>query len=233
MKIVKTCGLGKSAVAMPQKYNGFLGLSLTSPYCKKNSILPFIHFGLKHFKKFVLLPVDIPYQYNYRVFENLSNQEALNKAKTLGDHLAYELLNIITKADLQDKIQILRYENLMQDKRAVTILNYFEKLILESDEFCKDIRLHLSAQVPHIERRLEAQKNEWAGYDFKRKILYRFLVNEIAMFIFIQEFMGYPIRLSAYPESNVMIKIYQGKYLSLKELGLKGDIGHIQIKTQD
>lgn len=234
LKIIRTWELGYDVISHPKKYNGFLGISLTSPYYKKKNILSYIEFGIKNFEKFMLFPVDIPYRYNYIVFEGLSEKDAYAKAKKLGDDLERYLYKILRNISVEKEIKILRWEDLIKNEKALRILNYFEKLIYESKELNEDIRNHILEQSPHIEKRLLNNK-KIGNFNIKtqRKTLYRFLMDEIAMFIFIQEFLGYKIRLSGYPESNIIINIYNNKYFDFKKFGIDGEIGQIQLKRDD
>jgi len=231
LKIVRTWNLGHDVILHPKKYNGFLGISLTSPYYKEKSVLDYIEFGIKNFERFALFPVDIPYRYNYIVFEGLSEKNAYIKAKKLGDDLEKYLYKILCNIGMEREIKILRWEDLVKNEEALRILNYFEKLIYELKELNEDIKNHILEQSPHIEKRLlNNKKLDNFNIETQRKTLYRFLMDEIAMFIFIQEFLGYTIRLSGYPESNITMDIYDNKYFNFKKFGLGGKIGQIQLK---
>jgi len=236
LKVIDTWKLGSDAVKNPKKYNGFLGVSLTSPYYNNETIELYLRSANNYFAKIALLPVDIPYKYNYIVFEGLSEDQATQKALDLGNRMEHFFFVTLRKLNLENKTTILRWQDIIKYKNCNYILTFLRTLLEKNSKFFNDVHLHIQEQTLVIEKRLLRAKQKLSDLEFEqqRKTLFRFLVDEIAIFIFVQEFLDYPIRLSAYPETDVTKNIYQASYNDLVSIwGLSGKIGHIRLLSEE
>ena len=180
VKVADTWKLGDDAIKNPQKYNGFLGISLTSLLYNNQNIKSYLKFANHYFIRVALLPVDLPYRYNYMVFEDLSEVQANQKATVLGNQLKKSLVGIIKNLNLESKVSILTWKEIINEAECKHILSSLEYLLGNSTEFLSDVHLHLQEQAPFIKNKLFNLKHKLSDEDFRQKnkmfFLFKFLV---------------------------------------------------------
>ena len=196
MKSKSQIGLGRELIQKPKTINAFMGVSLGRPFFSKENIEKYFLWADEFCKEFILILADEPEKWNYQVFKNMNEEQALELALKTGEEYKQGFEKIINKHSLKD-IKVKTWRDLFSNNQQYK--ETLEKLYrcFERDaDFKKDI--------------IETTKNNLKLKNIDEK-LSNYLIEEIAATIwFIKN--NFPVEINYNPLAETNKNIYSNKY---------------------
>lgn len=240
IKIKETIGLGQEVIKNFQKYNSVAGISLgVKHYSYKPNVRAYLDFLIKYFSKVLIFINDYNYHWDVMAFQCLNKEQALEKAKRMGQELRDNYQNAIQRLSVvEDKIKIITFFELLDDKSFQEFQSQFHKILDEDKNIKEEIDKDLDNQVLYtqsIREKLETTKKD--NGDFypqavrfcKNYILDQLIAN---LYLIFKQPIDYNIRTSPTPYKYFLTlkKVLEGNYGDLKEkLDIKKDWGYLGI----
>jgi tRNA-dependent cyclodipeptide synthase len=213
ISIIKTTGLGYRVATEKKQHNGFMLISVDTPYYSKPVIIDYCEWALENLDKFLLVIVDMPQMYNYWVRRNMLLEHARSKAEQVGQERKKSLEKVIRNLGTE-RISVVGFNELAQERRYETTRGIIARYFIENALFEHDVLTEVSKHVRGAERGRE---------------LANFFIDEVAALLYLSELGNYPIEIAHQDEFDVVKNIYAGKYTTLaNELELRGNVGYIQ-----
>lgn len=224
MIIEQSTELGKDALENSKKYNGFLGVSILHKFFSKKNMKFYFDWCSKQFDEFVIILMDDPDKYNFQIFKNMNEKDALEHARKISDELKRGYEKVLRDLDISN-IKILQLRDLIKDKKYVAILqevnNYFES----NKEFAKDLNKLMDIGIGGKIEELPYDKKE---IEEKRRILINYIIEELASILYLTE-NHYPIELDPTIEFTTKKRIYERDFPELYTKLKLTKRGHIFI----
>ena len=231
-------GLGEDLINEQRKHNGFLGVSLSKRFFSKEHIKMYFDWALSHCKEFVLLIDDWEEQHNYRVFKKLTNEQAKARALSEGNNKKRAFTRVLNRysANQRAKVKIMCSSELFQNPEHAQIWSIRNKLVSafsQNPEFRKAVMQQVHT---NISKRIAAWRSETGmleednQYRQALELLPMYLLEEIAVTIYLREQMGFPTEIYPASAMPVVRDLYEGKYLEPAQKYLSRDnYGYINL----
>lgn len=226
MIIEQTTDLGEISLQMPKKYCAFLGISLRNKYFTLKILESYFIWMAEHFEKSVIWLIDEPDKYNYIVFKNDTEVEAIRKSRAMSLEKKGSYEKLLNKLKIKN-ISVVLLSNFSNHKSYINILNKITSSHETDENFERDLY-----QI--IENGIEGKFNEFVhinniSHDTAislKRILFKYVVEELAGIIYLTE-NGYPIEIDPYEEFGAKKKLYENIFPSISN-GLElSNRGHI------
>ena len=226
MIIESATDLGIDALQNPGKYAGFMGISVGHKFFSKATMEYFFLWGSQIFKEFIILILDDPDTYNFMIFEDLTKEIALNKARIIGDEKARSYKKVINKlgvknikiVQVRDFSQNTHYLNLYTKIKAYTEINSSFK-----QELFNLMENGIGGKIQeHIKSRNITQKE---AADIK-EILSEYILEEFVSLVYFTEY-GYPIEIDPTREFSTKKLLYEGQFPDLSRALQLTKRGHV------
>ncbi len=214
--------LGKNALENPKKYSGFLGVSIPHKFFSKKNIKFYSEWGSKQFKEFIILLMDDPEKYNFQVFKNMNEKDALKHARKKSDELKQGYSKVLRNLKI-DNLKIMQFRDFVTNKKYGEILHEINTLFDSNGSFRKDL---LKLMEVNIGGKIKELSND------KKLILVNYLIEELASILYLTE-TGYVVELSPNPEFTTKKRIYEGDFPELYNALQLTKRGHIFIHPKD
>lgn len=227
MIIEQTSDLGKDAIENPQKYNGFLGVSILHKFFSKTNMKFYFEWSSKQFKEFIVLLMDDPDRYNFRVFKKIPGNAALKHAREISDELKNGYGKTLRGLKISN-IRIVQFRDFVEDAAYQSILweiyNHFDS----DDEFRKDLFHLMDIGIGSKIKELPYQQDD---IEKIREILANYIIQELASILYWTEH-NYPIELDPTVEFTTKKRIYDGDFPELYSKLRLTRRGHIFIHPE-
>lgn len=227
MIVEQVADLGKDALENSRKYNGFLGVSIPHKFFSKKNMKFYFEWGTKQFKEFIIILMDDPEKYNFQVFKNKDEKDALVHARKISDNLKSGYEKVLQELKINN-IKILQFRDFLNDKNYTTILQEIYKFFESNDDFRKDLFKLMDIGIGGKIEELPHDKNK---IEKIRRLLVNYLIEELASILYLTE-NHYPIELDPTVEFTPKKRIYEGDFPELYDtLGLTKR-GHIFVHPE-
>ncbi len=128
LSVKQSQGLGLHLLQEKGKYNAFLGTSLGKHLFSKENINKYFEWAHEYTQKFILVIDDYEERLNYIVFKQLSPEEALERALTIGKDLEKAYNSILSLKNNQS-IKVIRTEKIFTTEKCMNITNQIDRCI--------------------------------------------------------------------------------------------------------
>lgn len=226
MIIESTTDLGTDAIQNPGKYTGFMGISVGHKFFSKATMELFFLWGSHLFKEFLILLMDDPDKYNFMIFENLSEEQALKKAQTIGDERARSYEKVIRKIGATN-IRVVRFRDFNESKIYNDILLKTKQFSTKDLAFKKEL-LHLmeegiGGKIQEYALQKNLSLNEISPI---KEILSGYILEEFVSLLYFTE-NGFPIEVDPTREFSTKKFVYEGMFDDFKQYLSLTRRGHI------
>lgn len=228
MIIEQTTDLGQDALAHPQKYNGFMGISIFHKFFAKKRMRYYFEWSAKQFKECIILLMDDPDKYNCMVFKELDEQEALKKARIVSDEIKTGYEKVLKQLNLKN-VKIIQFRDFNNEPLYQNILSSIETYVEQNSLFKEDLtnlmEMGIGEKIKDFITQKEFIENRISGV---KSLLFHYIVEELASIIYFTE-LNYPIEIDPTKEFSTKKLLYEGSFPDLyKQLKLHTR-GHIYI----
>lgn len=225
--IVKsTTDLGKDALNNPKKYKGFMGVSIPHKFFAKKRMKHYFPWFSKTFEEFVVILMDDPEKYNFIVFKNLDEEEALRKSRKVGNEIKASYEKVLRGNDINN-VRVITFRDILEDSKYKEILNTIQEEIPKNNSLQNDLENLMKIGVGNkIDEFVNFNKLSTNEAEDIRDTLFNYIVEELASIIYLTE-IGYTIEVDPTIEVTTKKFLYESKFDNLpKELNLSRR-GHI------
>lgn len=224
--VCSACGLAGRCLSMPKTMNGFLGVSILHRYFARDTMESFFRWGAATFRRFVILLMDDPDQFNFMVFRDLPAEAALAKARRVSDDRKRGYEKSLRKLGVDD-IQILQFRDFVHDAEYQRVLGSVQAETERNPRFRESLEELVERWVGGKIREC-ARLNSWSADEMRRNvaILFNYIVQEFAAIIYFTE-NGYPVEVDPTQEFRTKTELYGGHYPNLAKSLEITERGHI------
>ncbi|RMD77302.1 tRNA-dependent cyclodipeptide synthase [Candidatus Dojkabacteria bacterium] len=226
MIIEQTTAMGEDALLNPGKYRGFLGVSITHKFFKKENMVHYFKWGSKVFEKFYILLIDDPDMYNFVVFKSLSETDALARAHKISSELKYGYNRKLRELNIQN-VEVVRLVDYGDNSEYLNIKAAVRNFMRSSDEFRKDMenlmQIGIGGKIKEyflLNPCSPEKQNEIKQY------LINYIIDEISAIIYFTEKVA-PIEVDPTVEFSTKKRLYEGDFPVLYNLLNLSQRGHI------
>lgn len=226
MIIESATDLGIDALQHPGKYAGFMGISVGHKFFSKATMEYFFIWGSQTFKEFLILLMDDPDKYNFMIFENLSEEQALKKAQTIGDERARSYEKVVRKIGVTN-IRIVRFRDFNNSKIYTNILCQTKQYAAQDIAFKNELLNLMEEGIGGKIQEYSLNKNLSPHEICKvREILSGYILEEFVSLLYFTE-NGFPIEVDPTKEFSTKKFVYEGMFNDFKTYLSLTRRGHI------
>lgn len=231
MVIESTTDLGSDAIQNPGKYAGFMGISVGHKFFSKTTMEYFLQWGSKMFSEFLILLMDDPDMYNFKVFENLTETEALNKARIIGDERARSYQKVIRKIGVTN-IKIVQFRDFIYTPKYIDLLIKTKEYSIHNQEFKYELLGLMEEGIGGKIEEYVKQKSLTAEEIVTiKETLSGYILEEFVSLLYFTE-NGYPIEVDPTKEFSTKTMVYNNAFPEFNKLQSLSKRGHIFVHPE-
>lgn len=226
MIVKHTEGLGNDALQNPNKYSGFMGVSIRNSFFSHNTMESYFIWASEFFKTFKVFLLDYPDRYNYIVFSSDDHSSAVYKACQMGKEKKVGYERVVCKLGLKN-IQILSFQDFNNDILYHNTLFTCNSYLSQNNEYKTDLeRTMMNSIGSKIHEYFMQNSLSEKQKKLIIKTLFQYIIEELASIVYLTE-KGNTIEVDPYKELPTKRGLYEGKYKSLANQLKITERGHI------
>ncbi len=231
MLVEQTTDLGADALENPQKYNGFMGISILHRFFSKKTMSFYFDWCSVQFKETVILLMDDPDKYNFTIFKKIPEDESLHKARLISDEIKRGYERILAQKNIQN-IKILQFREFISQPRYINILSSIHSFLKENNQFHSDLYNLMDHSIGNkIQEFVQLNNIPTSNLSSIKETLFQYIVEEVASIVYLTE-IGYPIELDPTIEFSTKKLIYEGHFPELFNKLQLSRRGHIFLHPE-
>lgn len=232
MIIEQTTALGQDALDNPGKYRGFMGVSILHKFFAPKRMKYFLKWGSETFEDFVILLIDDPDHYNFMVFDGMSKEEALEKARSISDEVKRSYEKLLRQFKI-DNVKILQFRDFEEDPGYIKLLSKFRRLVNKNEELEDDLRkLMINSIGSRLGDHSKAKGHTQTEKDASEKIAFQYILEEVAALLYFTEEKELKIEVDPTKEFTTKKMLYENRIPSVSKALDLGERGHIFVHPE-
>ena len=224
--------LAREAIENKKTISGFMGISIRNKFFSHKNLEPYFVWASEYFKEFTILLMDDPDRHNYILFSNNPPEEAITKARRMGEDKRIGYKKILKNLGITN-IKIIRFVEFENEKIYTDSLKSLFLETTKSTELKEDL-------VKVLERGIGGKIMEFAHANnlSKEQVselidnLLSYVIEELAATIYLTE-TGSPIEIDPYAEVSTKKLIYENNIAGLYEKLHLTKRGHVFVHPED
>jgi tRNA-dependent cyclodipeptide synthase len=191
------------------KKNGYLGVSLGTPYYSRKRLQRYLEWSREEFDRFAFLIGDGIYALTYSVLHYASRTDAAEKADALGDQAEASIRRVGRTCGIDPTI--VRWEDIASTPECVKLLGLIESAYRKDPTFALAVRAEVWRNLGDRLSVVGVCRSPGCNHE-ECQTLDRYVVNEVAGLITISEHMGYEVEVYPGNDLNVLKGVYADQY---------------------
>jgi tRNA-dependent cyclodipeptide synthase len=185
--------------------NAYIGISLGSRVFSSDYLSRVIEYCIGKYEKLLFLLADTPNVHTFMATKRISREIALRKVQAISTQKIKFLKRVIARTPGADKLVELRRWDEISQREGFSDISRGVYLLDEQDvEFHQDVYDIFDSHV----KNLGHQNLPIKAYSIGT----RYILDEFAIMLFLQERFGYPTQISPFETPIYLAKYYAGKY---------------------
>lgn len=230
--IRQVSGTARSVVRQPKSLNGFLGISINHRYFSRRTMECYFRWCQSHFDQFIILLMDDPDQFNFMVFQDRTDRQALEKARKIGADRKRGYQRSLSRMGIRN-VRILQFRDFIQGEPYQYIRKQIQHEVEHNPVFYQSLYDLMQTGIGGKIQEKAAEAN-WTDCQQKKHeaVLLQYIISELAAIVYFTE-NGFPVEVDPTIEFRTKTELYQGKYPDLAERLNLTQRGHLFAHPQD